>query len=108
MFLVILLFALFGGVCSVAKLSLNHASPLFIVGSRMCLAGFLLLCYHYVRYQPSYKIESKKLALLFLLGFFNIYLTNVFAFYALEELDSFKTCFIYNLSPFISALFSYF
>lgn len=108
MFLVILLFALFGGVCSVAKLSLSYASPLFIIGTRMFLAGAILIGYHWIRYRNNFNFTPKTLLLLFLLGAFNIYLTNVFAFYSLELLDSFKTCFIYNLSPFISALFSYF
>ena len=108
MFLVILLFALFGAVCSVAKLSLTYASPLFIIGSRMSLAGLILLGYHFIRYRENFKFTAKQLLLLFLLGTFNIYLTNIFVFYALGELDSFKTSFIYNLSPFMSALFSYF
>lgn len=108
MLLVILLFALFGSVCSVAKLSLNYASPLFIVGSRMLLSGIVLITYHWIRYPKLYKFEPKQFYLFLLLGIFNIYFTNVFVFYALEEMDSFKACFIYNLSPFISALFSYF
>lgn len=108
MILVFLLFALFGGVCAVAKLSLSYASPVFIVGSRMLVAGVILLGYHYIRYRQIFKFEPNQLLLLFLFGAFNIYLTNIFVFYALGELDSFKTCFIYNLSPFISALFSYF
>lgn len=108
MILVILLFAMFGGVCSVAKLSLSYASPLFFIGARMALAGVILLIYHRIRYGKEYKFQPKQLILLFLLGVFNIYFTNLFAYFSLEELDSFKTCFIYNLSPFISALFSYF
>lgn len=108
MILVILLFALFGGVCSIAKLSLSYASPLFFIGTRMTLAGVILLVYHWINNRNDFKIRPKQLALLLLLGTFNIYLTNLFAYYSLEVLDSFKTCFIYNLSPFISALFSYF
>jgi drug/metabolite transporter (DMT)-like permease len=105
--LVILLFAFFGAVCTIAKLNLSYASPLFIVGSRMTLAGLLLLGHHYIRYRHNFQFVPKQLVLLILLGIFHTYLTNVFFFYSLQELYSYKTCFIYNLSPFISALISY-
>jgi drug/metabolite transporter (DMT)-like permease len=108
MFLVVLLFALFGAVCSVAKLTLSYASPLFIVGSRMFLAGVLLLSYRYIKYREDFTLEPQKLLLLGFFGLFSIYLTNILTFYALDRLESFKICFVYNLSPFISALFSYF
>jgi drug/metabolite transporter (DMT)-like permease len=108
MLLIVLLFAIFGGMSSIAKLILNHASPVFIVGSRMLLAGIILLSYHQFYYPQKYKLQAKQLTLLFLLAVFNIYLKNILVFFALENIPPFETCFIYNLSPFISALFSYF
>jgi drug/metabolite transporter (DMT)-like permease len=38
---------------------------------------------------------------------FSIYLTNAFEFWGLQRLTAAKTCFIYSLSPFFAALFSY-
>ena len=43
-----------------------------------------------------------------MLIFCNIYLTNVCERWGLQYLTSVKTAFIYNLSPFFSAIFSYF
>lgn len=106
--LILLLFALFGAMCTFAKLNLSHASPLFIVGSRMTVAGIILLGYQYIRHRQAFKLIPKQFFLFVLLGVFQTYLTNIFFFYSLQELYSYKTCFIYNLSPFISALFSYF
>ncbi len=42
-----------------------------------------------------------------MLSVFSIYLTNVLEFWGLQYLTSAKTCFIYSLSPFFAALFSY-
>lgn len=108
MFQVFLLYALFASVYIVAKMTLDYASPIFIVGSRMFLAGVLLLTYRFVVDRSAFKLELKNYWMLFQLAIFNIYFTNIFAFLALQDLDPFESCFIYSLSPFISALFSYF
>lgn len=107
MFLVILVFALFASVFTTAKTALDYTSPLFLVGSRMFLAGSLLLVYQYLFNYQQFKFRKKDLPLLGLLALFTIYLTNVFEFWGLKHLTSFKTCFIYSLSPFLSALFAY-
>lgn len=73
----------------------------------MFFAGVLILIYAF--FKKSERIDFKKDWAVFLkLAIFNIYLTNVFEFWGLKYLTSFKTCFIYSLSPFLSALFSYF
>lgn len=74
----------------------------------MMIAGIVMLAYQYFR-EPKRFVFLKKDAFFFLaLGFFSIYLTNVLEFWGLKYLTSFKTCFIYSLSPFVSALLSYF
>lgn len=107
MFLVILLYALFASVFTVAKTALEYSEPLFLVGSRMLFAGVLLLAYQFIFRRELFILHKKDLLRLSLLAIFAIYLTNIFEFWGLKYLTSFKTCFIYSLSPFVSALLSY-
>lgn len=105
---VLLLYALFGSVFTISKTGLEHVQPFFFVGTRMLLAGVLLLAFQMIKNPQELNFKEipwKKIAGLAL---FNIYLTNVFEFWGLQYLTSFKTCFIYSLSPFASALISYF
>lgn len=108
MFYVILLYALFASVFTLAKTGLSYAAPLFLVGTRMAFAGGILLVYQKMRGNLSFSLSKRTWKRIFLLGLFNIYLTNAFEFWGLRYLTSFKTCFIYSLSPFLSALFSFF
>lgn len=107
MHLVFLLYALFASIFTIGKLSLECAQPFFIVGSRMTVAGILLLAYMFFKDRSAFKLDSFSLKRLFLLGVFNIFLTNVCEFWGLQYLTSGKTCLLYSISPFISALLSY-
>ncbi len=107
MWLVFILYALFASVFTVAKGALEYASPCFLVGSRMAIAGLLMLGYAVVRMPQSLRLTLRSAVRVALLGFFNIYLTNVLELWGLQYLTSFKTCFIYSLSPFLSAFLSY-
>lgn len=108
MWLVFVLYALFASVFTVAKGALEYASPFFLVGSRMMVAGALMLGYAAWHQRGSLRLNRSSIVHLIYLGFFNIYLTNVLELWGLKYLTSFKTCFLYSLSPFLSALFSYF
>lgn len=108
MYLVILLYALFGSVFTIGKTGLEFSQPFFLVGSRMFLAGILILAYVYFFKRNDFVFRRKDVWKVLGLALFNIYLTNVFEFWGLKYLTSFKTCFIYSLSPFVSALLSYF
>lgn len=109
MFIVFFLYALFGSVFIIEKTCLNYTQPLFLIGSRMILAGLLLVVYGYfTSKQKKVLFQAKHIWMLVRLAVFNIYFTNVFEIWALNHLDAFKTCFIYSLSPFIAAMFSYF
>jgi len=105
---VLLLYALFASVFTIAKTGLMYTQPFFLVGTRMLLAGILLVAYQCLVQKQKLSFKRPTWIRLLLLAFFNIYLTNVFEFWGLRYLTSFKTCFIYSLSPFLSALFSYF
>lgn len=104
---VFVLYGLFASVFTIGKIGLEYSSPFFLVGSRMALAGVIMLSYQWFAHRATFHIQRKHLIRVFLLAFFNIYLTNVMEFWGLQYLTSFKTCFIYSLSPFLAAVFSY-
>lgn len=105
--LAILMYALWSTIFPLAKLNLEHASPLFLVGSRMAIAGTLLLSYLWICKRQSLKISSKQFFSLVVLAFLSVYASNVFECWGLQHLSAAKTCFIFGLGPFFSALFSY-
>ncbi|MEX1012967.1 MAG: DMT family transporter [Waddliaceae bacterium] len=105
---IVVLYALFASIFTVAKTGLEYTQPLFFVGFRMVIAGVMLLSYQYFVDRSIFKQIRKHLLPLALLAIFNIYLANVLEFWGLQYLTSFKTCFIYGLSPFASAILSYF
>ncbi|HXF28909.1 MAG TPA: DMT family transporter [Chlamydiales bacterium] len=107
MWLVFVLYALFASVFTISKEALAHGSPLFLVGSRMIIAGIALLGLEWFRGQFKLSFSRRAIQKMILLALVAIYLTNVLEFWGLKYLTSFKACFIYSLCPFASALFSY-
>lgn len=108
MYLVFLLYALFASLFGLAKATLDYADPFFLIGSRMAFAGVLMFVFQWFRDRKALVVPSSKTYLLLLLGFFNIYLTNIAEIWGLSHMISAKACLIYSLSPFLSALFSFF
>ena len=105
--LVILMYATWSSIFSLGKMTLAYSPPIFLTGFRMTLAAVLILLYLFIAKRNSFKLEKKQLVSLGLLAFFSIYLTNILEFWGLQYLTAAKTCFIYSLSPFFAALFSY-
>jgi drug/metabolite transporter (DMT)-like permease len=88
------------------KVMVGIAPPIFVVGVRMTLAGLLLLGYLlYKRKIP--RLSKKQVLSLCILALFSIYLTNILEYWSLKHLSAAKTCFLYGLSPFFTALLSY-
>lgn len=73
----------------------------------MGIAGLLMLGYLYFFKREELRLNKSDLFQFFLLGTFNIYVTNVCEFWGLKYLTAAKTCFLYSLSPFVSALLAY-
>jgi drug/metabolite transporter (DMT)-like permease len=105
--LVIALYAMWSSTFSIGKLALAFSPPVFLTGFRMFLAGMLLLGYLLIAKRSSFQLKMKQWGFLCILGFFSVYLTNVLEFWGLQYLSAAKASFIYSLSPFFSALFSY-
>ncbi len=106
-FLVIFLYAAWSSVFTLGKWTLGFGAPLFLTACRMLFAGALLVGYAWIKQKGKIPLTKMQIASFCLLGVFSIYLTNSLEFWGLQHLSAAKTCFIYSLSPFFSALFSY-
>jgi drug/metabolite transporter (DMT)-like permease len=105
--IVVFMYAVWSSMFSFAKIALAYSPPIFLTGARMGLAALLLLSYLLIAKRSSFRLRPIQWMSIFLLGFFSIYLTNILEFWALQYLTSAKACFIYSLSPFFAAFFSY-
>lgn len=106
---VIFLYLILASVFPLGRVAVTAAAPIFFTGVRMLWAGLVLIIYFYIRYPQEFKkyIRLRYVKIWLILTIFNIYLTNVLEFWGLQTLPAAKACFIYNLSPFFAALFSY-
>lgn len=102
-----LMFALWTTVFSFAKLTLQECSPIFLTAARMLLSGAILIGYILLRKPQELKTPKKQILPLILLAIFSIYLTNICEFWGIKHMPAAKGCFIYSLSPFFAAFFSY-
>ncbi|NGX30672.1 MAG: S-adenosylmethionine/S-adenosylhomocysteine transporter [Chlamydiae bacterium] len=106
MILILLNFFLWSTVFPLGKGTLDVTSPLFLTATRMLFAAVLLLGFLGLTRAKSFKINVKQFIGIGLLGFFNIYLVNILEFWSLQYLSSAKVCFLYGLSPFLTAFLS--
>lgn len=107
LFSAILVYLLWSSIFPLAKLTMEVSPPLFMTGTRMVAAGVLLLAYLLIRNRSALKISTKQFFFLIILALLSVYLSNAFECWGLQHLSAAKTCFIYSLGPFFSALFSY-
>jgi drug/metabolite transporter (DMT)-like permease len=84
-----------------------YSKPIFFVGIRMVVAGLLLYAISWWRHATMPRIKPDHWRLFFAIVIFHIYCAYVFDLWSLQYLTSFKSSFFFNLSPFITALFSY-
>lgn len=103
----ILMFAAWSSIFPLAKITLAHCPPVFLTAVRMLLAGSILLTYLALRNRSAFQITRKQFFSLALYGLLSMYLTNAFEFWSVQHLSAAKTCFLYSLSPFFAAFFSY-
>lgn len=107
MFLVLLLYALFGFTFTLGKVMLSYASPFFIVASRMILGGGGLLTYMYIHKHIRCAPQMKDWPYYTQIALFGIFLPYSLRAYGLQYMSSTKAAFIFTLMPFFTALFSY-
>ena len=107
MFLIILLYALFGSSFPISKTLLGFVNPIFLTGIRMIIAGSILLLYQYFYAHDRFTFRFKNIWYYLQIVFFGIYLTYILRFWGLAYLSSAKTAFLFNVMPFFSAFYSY-
>ena len=107
MHLVILLFALFASLFTFSKSALAFSEPFFLIGSRMTLAGIILLSHQFIFRRKAIQFQVQHFVPLFTLGLVSIYITNIAEIWGLQYMSSAKACLIYSLSPFVAALVAY-
>ncbi len=108
MLLIFFMHAMLAAIFPIGRAVLQYATPIFYTAARTFFPGLILLGYHYIRYQRLKKWSLQAGVLLVMLSLFGIYLTNVPEMWALQFIPSAKAAFIYSLTPFFTALLSYF
>ncbi|MBY0109860.1 MAG: DMT family transporter [Candidatus Babeliaceae bacterium] len=107
LFLVILLYALFGFTFTLGKIVLFYASPFFVVATRMMIGGLALMAYltffHKIKCWP----HKNDFWLFAQFIFFNICAFYGSRSWALQYLTTSKAALLMNLSPFFTALLAY-
>lgn len=105
---VIILNILFAVNLILRKTILDCVQPLFFQGVRLTLAGCILLGYLYIRNRRLLRFNHKDVGLFFQVSLFFSYLSYVLSVITLDDLSSARFAFMFNLSPFITAIICYF
>ena len=108
MILVALLYILFASTFTLGKAVLSYISPILFIGIRMIAGGALLLGYQYFFNRKKWHFDWADISYFFHIALFLIFISFVGEFWALKYISSSKTCLLYNMSPFITALFAYY
>lgn len=108
MFLVAFLYMAIASTFTIGKLALQYLHPMLLIGLRMTLGGSFLLGYLYFFKRCAFTFKKEHLFDFIAIILFHIYFSFIAEFWALQYLSSAKICLFYNLSPFITAIFSYF
>ena len=106
--LVFVCFFVWSTCFTIGKTTLAFSPPIFLTGTRMVIGGLILLAFLALFQRKDLRIKKHHLFPLSLFALMAVYLSNVFEFWGLQYLTAAKACFIYSLSPFLAALFSYF
>lgn len=107
MYLVFFLYALLASTFSIGKVLVHLMPPIFLISIRMIIAGTLLSTAWYI-FDRSILIKARDWWLFAIVILFHILLPFTSEYIALQYISPSSACLMYNLSPFLSALFSYF
>ncbi len=105
---VLLLYMIIASTFTISKAALSITQPIFFAAIRLLGAGALLFFYQKSVCQDRSVIMRKEWGLFILLMLTQSYIAYVADLWALRYMSSIASAFMYNLSPFIAAIFSYY
>lgn len=108
MVLILFLYALCASTFTICKALLDYVKPFFFIGIRMLVAGGILLAYSYWKDRSAFYVKKSDRWLFAQIILFHVYFAYILDLWSLQYITSSKSSFLYNLSPFLAALFSYF
>ncbi|HEV2601747.1 MAG TPA: DMT family transporter [Candidatus Babeliales bacterium] len=108
MILIVILYMLWAASVTASKIIINYSQPFFLTGSRMFIAGSILLIYQYLSPHQEFRFKREHFGYYAQIVLLGIYITYVLRFWALHDISATKAMFLFNLSPFFSALYSYY
>lgn len=107
MWYLVFLNAILATTYTVSKLVMEVAQPMVTVAFRMAGAGLLYLLWFVFFNKKNYQIRVQVLKHIALYGILSIFLGYTLDFWGLRYVYSVKMVIIYNITPFFTALFSY-
>jgi drug/metabolite transporter (DMT)-like permease len=107
MFLLFLLYALFGFTFTLGKITLFYARPFFIIATRMLIGGTGLYIYLHASKHIQCYPRMKDWASYMQVSLFGIFIPYSLRAWGLQYISSTKAAFIFTLMPFFTALFAY-
>jgi drug/metabolite transporter (DMT)-like permease len=107
MLLILILNILWAATFTIGKASLSYTTPILFIGMRMFISGIMLLAYCWIKKEP-FKIRMADLAIVAQVCFFQYYASFICEYWSMNHIASSKASLLFNLSPFITAIISYF
>jgi len=108
MILIIILYIICASTFTFSKWGLIYSNPFFFASIRMILSSMMLLFYSFIKgYIKISNIKIYYIKDIIKLSIFQIYLTYATDAWSLKKISSIESSYIYNLSPFITALLCY-
>ncbi|MBP6103958.1 MAG: DMT family transporter [Gammaproteobacteria bacterium] len=105
--LVVILCMLYSTVFIIGKYALYHIPPILLTGSRMVLAGVLVLAFQFFFRPQSFSLKKIHWGPVLMVALMGVYLTNILEFWGLQYMESAKASFLCSFYPIVTALLSY-
>lgn len=104
MLLVLLVYICFAASFTAGKTALDYGPPFLLIAIRFTFAGIILFSYLFGFAHKRLSIRAKDVGLLVQIVLFHIMGAYLLEFWGMQYITSIKACFLYSLSPFMTAI----